>query len=345
MHDPIHKERLDLSGGFIIYQKRVDQNLTLRRSLAERLENCRQRREADGTGNQMLRGESPAVEGFDGLGELMHVEENRHVDIDLLRDRAEGIHVIRRCAKTQHDDFASGSDKRNAKIDKSGLADAFEDDVRTTRTSLADPPSQRFIGGEKCRRAEIHRALLLKAMEIGHDNLAGAKTPRPEGDGETNRAGADDQHPIARLHACAPHAVQANRKRLGERAIRHADSPRQFAALPAGDRCIFRIASADELHALAPGGLSRQATRAFAASVQWRHAHLVAGFQTVGFESGFDHFARNLVAENVSGRYAEDGLGGHVKIAAANAAAAYLEEDLVALRSWTLDLGYAEGLS
>ena len=128
--------------------------------------------------------------------------------------------MIRRCAKTQHDDFASWSDEGNAKIDKSGLADAFEDDVRTTRTSLPDPPTQRFIRGEKCRRAEIHRPLLLKAMEIGHDNLAGAETPGPEGDGETDRACADDQHPIARPHACAPHAVQANRKRLGERAIR-----------------------------------------------------------------------------------------------------------------------------
>src|ERR1700677_3848873 len=104
-------------------------------------------------------------------------------------------------------------------------------------------------------------------MEIGHNNLACAETPRPEGDCETNGAGADDQHPIARLHACAPYAVQADRKGLGERAIRGADSPGQFAALAAGDRRIFRITSADNLHARAPSGLSSQAARAFAAPV------------------------------------------------------------------------------
>jgi hypothetical protein len=49
--------------------------------------------------------------------------------------------------------------------------------------------------------------------------------------------------------------------------------------------------------------------------------------------------------KNISGRYAEDRLGSHVKVAAANAAAAYLEKDLVALRSWSLDLDYAQGLS
>lgn len=53
--------------------------------------------------------------------------------------------MIGRCAKTQHDDFASRADKGNAKVDKSGFANAFADDVRTARTSLLDPRGQRLM--------------------------------------------------------------------------------------------------------------------------------------------------------------------------------------------------------
>ena len=55
------------------------------------------------------------------------------------------IHMVGSGAETEHDHFASWSDEGNAKVDKSGFANAFADDVRTARTSLLDPRGQRLM--------------------------------------------------------------------------------------------------------------------------------------------------------------------------------------------------------
>ena len=105
----------------------------------------------------------------------MHVEEDRHHNLDLFRDGAKRVHEVRRRTQAQHSEPSARPHERNAKIDRARLAHAFKNNVRAAGTTFAGNGSEAVARRQKRRRAEGKGALFLQRVEIGNDRLSRAQ--------------------------------------------------------------------------------------------------------------------------------------------------------------------------
>jgi hypothetical protein len=121
--------------------------------------------------------------------------------------------------------------------------------------------------------------------------------------------------------------VQGDGQGLDERAIGKARRAGQPQDLALRGQSIFAIAAADQLHLIAPGRLTAQATGAIPAALDGRNGDTIADAKPCNPLAYRDDLACELVAQDRARRDLERGLLGHVQVRAADAAAADLDHD------------------
>ena len=298
----------------------------------ERFEDRGHRVERDGLAHQQARRNGTTRQRVQRRLVFAAGKEGAGHEPDFLGQHRKGIEGIGLRAQAQEQDRPTRAHLFDRLRNQPGPSHALEDDVGLAAKRGIASPHRILRIDDEAARAQPHGARFLIRHHVLQDHGPRAKAARPESDGKADRARAQDQHPVSGSDTTEHYAMQRNRKRLDDRPVGERDIGRERHALVGPGHGIFAIAPALETELAAPGDLAPAARLALAAAAQRHDRDEVPDPKACHLPAQANHFACELVPQDIPELAAVGRVLGHVQVRPADPAARDLHHDLTCIR-------------